>query len=413
MALDYQQLLALDEADPLKHCRDWFDLPPNTIYLNGNSLGPPLKGSQEYLQDVIGKQWAGDLVGAWNNHHWFEWGTKIGDKLAALIGAQAGEVVVCDNTSVNLFKLLIAVMRLQLPRNKIIVPESLFPTDLYMAQSVVDLLRDQNCQLVTVNEDTLVDVIDSDTAVVVTSQVNFRTGNKQDCQLINQRAKELGALVVWDLCHSVGAVPVTVADDGIDLAVGCTYKFLNGGPGSPAFVYVASDLQSQLQQPLSGWFGHAQPFTFSPEFEPALDVRRFQSGTPPILSMAGLYHALSIWEKVNIKQVWEKAGLLGQHLIALFDEYAKALNMEVVTPKDSANRGAQVSVGHQSAYAIIQALAAKNIVGDFREPNIMRFGLSPLFTRYSDLWELAIAMKQIIEEKEYAQQRFTVRRAVT
>ena len=407
------QLLELDLADPLNHYRQQFDLRADTVYLDGNSLGPPLIGLHQHLQHFIENQWRQDLISAWNKHHWFAMGQKLGEKLSLLIGAKPNEVIVTDNTSINLFKLLVAAVKHQAPRKKIIAVNNNFPTDLYMAQSVAALLGDLQCQLLQVDPKELIAAIDNGTAVIVLSQVDFRTGNLLDVASIMAAAAKHGALVIWDISHTVGALPFDVKKLHIELAVGCTYKFLNGGPGSPAFVFVAEHLQQQMQQPLTGWFGHNQPFAFSKNYQPAQNIHRFQSGTPSVVALSALDHALSLWQQIDLQQIQQKSTALTHYFIQLVKQECGDCNIGLATSEHNNQRGSQVSLTHPDGYAIVQALIANNVIGDFRSPNIMRFGFAPLYVTYIDVWNSVQTLKQVMVEEQYKDPDYQNRQTVT
>ncbi len=403
----------LDGRDPLGDFRDEFVLRPGLIYLDGNSLGPMHASVRERMRACIEDEWANDLIASWNTAGWYDMPLRLGARIAPLIGAGANDVVVTDSTSINLFKVLAAAIRLN-PGRKIIVSErSNFPTDLYMVEGLSAFAgQGHELRLVDTPED-VTQAIDESVAVVMLTHVNYRTGRVHDMADITKRAHQSGALVVWDLAHSTGALPVDLAGADADFAVGCTYKYLNGGPGAPAFVYVAPRLQTIAEQPLSGWFGHSQPFAFDPSFEPAETIHRFLTGTPPVLSMTALEPALAIWDRVDIAAVRVKSVQLCEYFIALVEEECAGFGLELASPRDSARRGSQVSFRHENAYAVMQALISRDVVGDFRAPDIMRFGFAPLYIRFVDVFDAVATLSGILRSEAWRDDRFQVRSAVT
>ena len=403
----------LDSRDPLGDFRDEFVLKPGLIYLDGNSLGPMHASVRERMRACIENEWANDLIASWNTAGWYDMPLRLGARIAPLIGAGANDVVVTDSTSINLFKVLAAAIRLN-PGRKIIVSErSNFPTDLYMVEGLSAFAgQGHELRLVDTPED-VAQAIDESVAVVMLTHVNYRTGRVHDMADITKRAHQAGALVVWDLAHSTGALPVDLAGADADFAVGCTYKYLNGGPGAPAFVYVAPRLQTIAVQPLSGWFGHSRPFAFDPSFEPAETIHRFLTGTPPVLSMTALEPALAIWDRVDIAAVRAKSVRLCEYFIALVEEECAGFGLELASPRDSAQRGSQVSFRHENAFAVMQALISRDVVGDFRAPDIMRFGFAPLYIRFVDVFDAVAMLSDILRSEAWRDDRFQVRSAVT
>lgn len=396
--------LALDAGDALAPLRQQFDLPDGLIYLDGNSLGARPRAALARAQDVIAREWGRDLITSWNTAGWFDLPKRLGDRLAPLIGARAGEVVVNDTTSLNLFKALAAALHMQSgsPERKLIVTErSNFPTDLYMAQGLTGWLdRGYAVRLVdSVAE--LPGAVGPDCAVVMLTHVNYRTGYQHDMAAMSRHAHEQGALILWDLAHSAGAVPLDLHGDGADLAVGCTYKYLNGGPGAPAFIWVPERHQAAFTQPLSGWWGHARPFAMAPEFEPTAGIGRALCGTQPIVSLALVECGLAIFEQTAMHAIRAKSLALTDMFIALVEERCASHPLGLATPREHARRGSQVSFTHPHGYAVMQALIARGVIGDYREPAIMRFGFTPLYTSFADVWDAVEILRQILDDRAY------------
>ncbi|MEO7494866.1 MAG: kynureninase [Massilia sp.] len=403
MNIDRDYCVALDAADPLAPLRAQFALPPGLIYLNGNSLGARPASAAERARDVIEQEWGMGLVGSWNKAGWFDMPRRLGDRIAPMIGARAGEVVVTDSTSLNVFKALAAGLRMQDDRaRRVLVTErSNFPTDIYMAQALADWLdQGYSVRLVDRPED-LFGAIDADCAVLMLTHVNYRSGHQHDMAALSVHAHAHGALAVWDLAHSAGAVPLDLHADGADLAVGCTYKYLNGGPGAPAFIWVPERLQARFAQPLSGWWSHAAPFAMAPEFAPAAGIARALCGTQPIVSLALVECGLAIFEQTDMRAVRAKSLALTDLFIALVEARCGGNGLELVTPREHARRGSHVSFSHPDGYAVIQALIARGVVGDYREPAIMRFGCTPLYTSFAEVWDAVETLRQILDARDY------------
>lgn len=392
MTISRQDAAALDRSDPLAGFRDRFVLPDGVVYLDGNSLGALPRNVTGHLEKVIGQQWGTDLIGSWNIHDWIDLPGRLGDRIGRLIGAPAGSVTVADSTSINLFKALAAALSLRPDRRVILTEAANFPNDLYIAAGVAGLM-DKEVRRARKHE--LAAALDDEVAVLCLTEVDFRTGERLDMGLLNERAHAVGAVVVWDLSHSTGAVPLDMTGSGADFAVGCGYKFLNGGPGAPAFVYVAPQHQMGLHQPLTGWLGHAAPFEFAPDYRPAPGVTAMRVGTPPILSMAALDAALDVFADADIAAMKAKA----DQLFELFTGELEGVDgLSLASPRDPARRGSQASFRHPEAYAVMRALIGRGIVGDFREPDILRFGLTPLYTRFVDVWEAARGLREVVEQ---------------
>src|SRR5471032_1797254 len=399
--------LQRDAQDPLAALRASFDLPAGVIYLDGNSLGARPTAALARAQDVIAREWGRDLIRSWNTAGWFDLPKRLGDRLAPLIGADAAEVVVTDTTSVNLFKALAAALQMQAgepataARRVIVTERSNFPTDIYMAQGLSGwLARGYSVRLIdSVAE--LADAIDADTAVVLLTHVNYRTGYQHDMAAASALAHARGALIVWDLAHSAGAVPVALNADGADLAVGCTYKYLNGGPGSPAFIWLPKRHQARFQQPLSGWWGHAAPFAMAADFAPTDGIGRALCGTQPIVSLAMVECGLDIFAQTTMAAIRAKSLALTDLFIDLVEARCGGHPLGLVTPREHARRGSQVSFTHPHGYAVMAALIARGVIGDYREPAIMRFGFTPLYTSYADVWDAVEILRQILDEQAY------------
>ena len=404
------QAATLDATDPLAAYRDAFDLPPGLIYLDGNSLGALPKAARDAVSQTVEMEWGHDLIKSWNSHEWIKLPETVGEKIAPLLGAAAGQVICADSTSVNLFKLITAALQLRPGRNKIVSQVDNFPTDLYMAQGVVEWLGADRAQLVSASAEEMIDSIDRDTALVMLTHVNYRDGKVHDMARITQAAHEQGALMLWDLSHSTGAMPLALDGMGIDFAVGCGYKYLNGGPGAPAYVYVNRRLQDKVTQPLFGWMGHAEPFRFSSTYEPAEGVWRFVTGTPSVIAMQALSAALDMFSTIDLAQVRQKSETLTTWFI---DCLADCPELELISPVRPVERGSQVSFHHPQGYAIVQALAAAGVIGDYRDPGILRFGFSPLYTSYAEAERAARLLRDILNAQTYLEPVFQVRQTVT
>ncbi len=410
-ALAQTDATALDDADPLAGIRDLFVLRDGLIYLDGNSLGPAPKSAFAEIEQAMREEWGHDLITSWNKAGWFMLTDTLGDKVAGLIGAESGEVVVCDTTSINIYKALQAALSLR-PGRKVIVAEGgSFPTDLYIAQGVQAFAPDTKLRLEGRDGGTLEELIGDDTAVVLVNQVDYRSGRLRDMAAVTARAHASGALVVWDLCHSAGIMPVALNASKADLAVGCTYKYLNGGPGAPAFIFCAKRHQGEIRQPLSGWWGHRVPFAFDPGFDADPGIRKFLCGTQPILSLRALKAGLELFETVDLDAVRAKSMQLTDLFIRLIVERCGGHGIELASPRDAAMRGSQVALAHPDGYAIMQALAARDVIGDFRAPDIMRFGFAPLYIRFLDVWNAVEILRDVLESGVWRDAQFAQRAA--
>jgi kynureninase len=419
------QCAALDRADPLAGYRDRFVLPEGMIYLDGNSLGALPRHTAARIQETVQREWGQGLIRSWNDAGWYHLPRGLGDRIAPLIGARPGETVVCDSTSVNLFKVLTAATRLRPGRPVVVSELGSFPTDLYLTEGVCGLspgsgngdgngngngrARAAERRLIGRDGAELEDLLDDRVAAVLLSHVDYRTGRLHDMAAVTELVHRHGALMIWDLCHSVGALPVRLAESEVDFAVGCTYKYLNGGPGSPAFLYAAERHHESASHPLTGWFGHADPFAFDPDYTPAAGIGRFLTGTPPLLSFAALQASLDVWDEVDLGALRAKS----LALTGLFIRLAEQLGLHVVTPQDPAQRGSQVSLRHPAGYAVVQALIERGVIGDFRAPDIMRFGFTPLYLSHCDVWDAAEILADVLAGESWRDERFAVRGAVT
>jgi kynureninase len=406
MPLQERDLLELDRRDPLSHLRDRFRLPDGLIYLCGHSLGPPPRRVGARVEQVISEEWGGDLVAAWNRHDWVELPRRVGRRIAPLLGAGEDEVIAADSVSVNLFKLLGALLLRARERRVVLVEEGNFPTDLYMAQGLARLLEESGATLRLTAPGDFESSLGPDVAVATVSHVDFRTGRMLDMRALTSAARAEGVPLVWDLSHSAGAVHLRLNEDDVEFAVGCGYKYLSGGPGAPGFLYVARRVQDTLESPLTGWMGHASPFDFETRYRPAPGMRRFLAGTPPILSMAALDDGLRTFKGVEMAVVRRKSVELGDLFLRLAGDRLAEFGVVPASPGDARRRGSQVSLRHPEGYALIQALIARGVVGDFRGPDLMRFGLAPLHVRYADVWDAVEALRLVLVNEEHRQARF-------
>ncbi|PSJ55034.1 kynureninase [Pseudaminobacter soli (ex Li et al. 2025)] len=410
---DLAAIEARDAADPLRHMRDRFVLPKGVIYLDGNSLGAASKDVFIELEKAAKEEWAEGLIRSWNKAGWFDLTLELGDKVGRLIGAEPGETVVCDTTSTNIYKALHAALSMRPDRSVIVAEGSSFPTDLYMAEGVAATRPGVTIRLEGVAAENIEDLIDDSVAVVLVNHVNYKSGELRDMAALTAKAHAVGALVVWDLCHTAGAMPVDLNGANADLAVGCTYKYLNGGPGAPAFVYAAKRHHDQIQQPLSGWWGHARPFAFTQGYEASPGIRRFLCGTQPILSLRALKGALDVWDDVDLDLLRKKSIELTDLFIELVEARCGEFGVKLECPREGARRGSQVSFSHENSYEIMQALIERGVIGDFRAPNVMRFGFTPLYVGYRDVWDAVEVLRDILATGAWQDKRFAVRAAVT
>ena len=404
--------VARDEADPLRGARDRFNLPSGIIYLDGNSLGVLPRGVSERVAQVVAGEWGRGLISSWNTAGWIDLPARVGAKIAPLIGAAPDEVIAADSTSVNLFKMAAAGAVLQRPRRVILTEPGNFPTDLYILQGLQTWLGEA-VELRIVDRANIADALDNDVALLVLTHVHYKTGALHDMAALTAKAHDVGAMTLWDLSHSAGALPVDLGGVNADLAVGCGYKFLNGGPGAPAFLYVAKRLQPKISTPLSGWMGHAAPFDFVDTYRPASGISRTLCGTPPVLALSALDTALEVFAGVTMANIRAKSMALGDLFLELVEARLPNAGFEIACPRDGAARGSQVSLRHRDGYAIVQALIEAGVVGDFRSPDILRFGLTPLYVGYADIWDAVDRLVAVMATQVWREPRFNVRAAVT
>lgn len=407
----FDAVRASDAVDPLKHMRERFVLPEAGVYLDGNSLGALPRGTSDRVRRVVEEEWGSGLIRSWNTHDWINASRRVGGMIAPLIGAAQHEVVVADSTSVNLYKLLVAALHSAPGPRTILSEPGNFPTDLYVADGAARAV--DGARVKTVSVDDMISAIDEDVAVVMLTHVHYKSGRKLDMAAITAAAHAKGALMLWDLSHSAGAVTVDLNGCNADLAVGCGYKYLNGGPGAPAFLFVAERHHEVLKSPLSGWLGHATPFAFTDDYAPAPDISRFLCGTPPIIALAALEEGVSLFSDVNFDVLDAKSRSLSNLYIELVEQRCSEIGFELITPRNQEQRGSHVSFRHTSAYAICQALIARNIIGDFRAPDVLRMGFTPLYTSHEDVWQAVEALAAVMASGEWNRPEFHERAAVT
>jgi kynureninase len=408
MSRTLDEVRALDAADPIRGFRDRFVLPEGVIYLDGNSLGALPKAAIERQRALIEEEWGGELIRSWNTRGWIEAPQRVGAKIAALIGARPHEVIVADSTSVNLFKLIVAGAALSPGRSQLLSEAGNFHTDLHIASGAAALAH---LRLEIVEREALDAAIGPDTNLLLLTHVHFKAGFRFDMAEVTARAKAAGALTLWDLSHSAGAVPLALNRDGAELAVGCGYKYLNGGPGAPAFLYVAEHLQERLLSPLRGWMGHAEPFAFTDDYRPAPGIDRFLAGTPPMLSLVALESGVESFADTGMEALWAKS-------VGLFDLFADLVethcpSLVCISPREPERRGSHISFRHPHAFELCQALIADGVIGDFRVPDVIRFGLTPLYLGFDDVWRAVQRIRAILESGRWRDPRFAVRGKVT
>ncbi|HEX4857986.1 MAG TPA: kynureninase [Usitatibacteraceae bacterium] len=406
----------MDQLDPLAEFRDRFSLPDGVIYLDGNSLGAMPAGAAQSIGEVVSAQWGSGLIRSWNRAGWVHWPRELGAGIARLVGAQDDEVIVADSTSVNLFKLAAGALALAQQRSPgrrvILSEEGNFPTDLYVAQGIAKTAAG-GCEVRLVGEGKLAEAFRDDVALALVTQVDYRSGRLHDMAQLNARARQAGVQIVWDLSHSAGALPLHLGRDGAQLAVGCGYKYLNGGPGAPAFAYVAKPLQADFPMPLAGWFGHSNPFAFAQQFLPAAGIERFQCGTPPILSLAGLRCGLATFDGVDLQLVRAKSLALSALFLHLVEAQCAGMGFRCISPRDPDARGSQLSFAHPHAWPIMQAIIDRGVIGDFRQPDLLRFGFTPLYQRYTDIWDAVAILREVMLSSAWDDARYRARNIVT
>jgi len=402
---------ALDAADELAYLREEFALPQGIVYLDGNSLGALPRAAVGRLRDVVEREWGVDLIRSWNRHGWIDLSARVAALLAPLVGAAADELAVADSTSVNLFKLLAGALRLRPGRKLILSEEENFPTDLYVAQGLSALLDGVSLRLVP--RAGLAQALDENVAVLMLTHVDFRTGALHDMAQWTRAAHRAGALALWDLSHSAGALPVDLAGCEADLAVGCGYKYLNGGPGAPAFAFVARRHLGVFETPLAGWMGHAEPFAFDPRYRPAAGIARLLCGTPPVLSLAALECGVETISRAGVARLRRKSMILTDLFVRLVEQECPGAGLALASPREAERRGSQVALRHAEGYAIVQALAARGVIADFRTPDVLRFGFAPAYLRFCDVWDAVVALRAVMERREWERPEHAERAKVT
>lgn len=400
---------SLDAADPIRFARGRFSLREDLIYLDGNSLGALPAATPHALDTTVRRQWGDDLIASWNKHDWIDWPATIGARLAPIVGAKANELLIADSTSVCLFKILAAAARARPARKTILTQAGNFPTDLYVAQSVADLL---GLAVRAVEPEELLTALGPDVSVVTLSHVDYRSGSIHDMAAVNEAARSAGALTIWDLSHSAGALEVDLNGAGAELAVGCGYKYLNGGPGAPAFIYIAEQLVEELTNPIQGWMGHVEPFTFVDTYSPSPGIRRFLTGTPSILALAALEAGLATFDGIEMRAIAAKSRSLSELFVGEVEERCGG-EIRLASPSDVAKRGSHVVLAHPEGYAVMQALIGRGVIGDFRAPDLMRFGFAPLYNSHEEMVRAASMLADILASREWDQPRYRQRAKVT
>lgn len=411
MNLDLAAIRALDRSDILAPFRDRFDLPPGVIYLDGNSLGALPRQTASRVAETVTQQWGSGLIRSWNTADWINAPARVGAKIARIVGALPHEVIVADSTSVNLFKLLMAGLADRPGRHVILSETGNFPTDLYVAQGVGRIM--QGVDIRTVAREAIAGALCEDVAILMLTHVHYKSGAQFDMAALTEAAQAKGALVLWDLSHSVGAVKLDLNAARADMAIGCGYKYLNGGPGAPSFLFVAERHQARLQSPLTGWMGHAAPFAFTDAYHPAEGMGRFLCGTPPVLGLAALESGLDLFLESDMAAITAKSQALCSLMIDLVAEHCAGMGLALATPAAPELRGSHVSFRHEHGYAVMQALIERGVIGDFRDPDILRFGLTPLYLRYEDIWNAVECLRAVLSDGAYRHEKYAQRSAVT
>jgi kynureninase len=401
----------MDASDELAGVRDEFTLADGEIYLDGNSLGPVSRNVSVRVNEVVGDEWAKGLVRSWNDAGWMDMPLRLGDRVAPLIGAKSGEVLVADTLTFMLAKLIGGALDLRPERHVVLTDRDNFHSDLYIVEAMA-ARAGRSVIVKPMARDEILGALNEDVALVMLTHVDFRSGEMLDLHSITKSVHDAGALMLWDFAHSTGAVPLDVEGADVDFAAGCGYKYLNGGPGAPAFCYVRTSWQGQLKNPLPGWLGHSRPFNFEPSYEPASGMRAFVTSSPSIVALAALDGALDVFDRASMDQIRRKSLALTDLFIELV-EAALPDVFEIVTPRDHARRGSQVSMSHPDAYGIIQALIARGVTGDFRAPDVARFGFTPLYVRFVDVFDAVDILLDVMNTKAYAETAFSVRKSVT
>lgn len=392
---------------PLKHR---FELPEDLIYLDGNSLGPLPVGAVKRTRHVMQNEWGKELIKAWNTAEWMDLPRKVADKIAPVIGAPSGTVATGDTLSIKVYQALAAALKMRPERKVILSDTGNFPTDLYMAQGLIDTIG-KNHELKLVEPEEVIAALQDDVAVLMLTHVDYRTGRLHDMKAITAAAQNIGAVVIWDLAHSAGALPVNISDSNAEFAVGCTYKYLNGGPGAPAFIYVRPDLILDLEPALAGWLGHEAPFAMEPEYRPAMSTERLRIGTPSVIQLSILDEALNLWENIDLSEIRQTSIKLSELFIEKVTEQCPALKL--MSPREPYKRGSQVSFSFEHGYQAVKALIDLGVIGDFRSPDIMRFGFTPLYLNENDVIEAAKRLCRVVHEKLWQDPKYQTVSRVT
>ncbi|MBT6466151.1 MAG: kynureninase [Kordiimonadaceae bacterium] len=412
MTISKNEIQKMDREDPIREFKEKFHLPKGIIYMDGNSLGALPIATQKVISDTVSNEWGDGLITSWLDANWVNSPERIGNKIASCIGAKDGEVTVCDSTSVNLFKILVAALQINNSREVILSEQGNFPTDLYIMDGIKKLFKNK-IETKIVDPKKLLDALDENVSVLLLTQVHYKTGLIKDMEKITKKAHEVGALIVWDLSHSAGSIPLDLNGCNVDFATGCGYKFLNGGPGAPAFLFAASRHHTKCVPVLSGWFGHSNPFEFTDDYFPAQDVRMFLSGTPPVLGLKALEVGVDIFCSADIEKLRDKAKKLGALFIKLLNEKCSQYEFEIISPIEDNLRGGHVSLSHKNGYAIMQAVKEKGLIGDFRAPSVLRFGITPLYMTYENIFEAIEIISKVMDSKEWDNPEYMVRAEVT
>lgn len=412
--LELETALKLDREDPTSHLAEKFELPDDIIYLCGNSLGAMPKSVPQKMSDALNPGWSAGLIKSWNDRGWHRLPLTLGDRLAPLMGANPGEVVVSDSVSINIFKSLVASLKMRPDRTNVVSEASNFPTDVHVIKGALrNFFPNVSLRLGEETDDDMLELIDEQTAVVCLTHVNYKTGRIRDMKRITEAVHDAGALMIWDLCHTFGAVPVDLNEHNVDFAVGCTYKYFNSGHGSPAFIFVAERNIQDAPNSLSGWHGQKKPFDFDISFAEADTIEKFRCGSPPLLAHLPMLESLEIYESVEFSVLRKKSQGLTQYFIDLVEAKCAGMGLELVSPRDPEQRGSQVSFTHQDGYPVMSALIAHNVIGDFRAPNIIRFGFSALYNSYEDVWKAAEMLSNILNNETWKEPQYSVRKEVT
>jgi kynureninase len=409
-SIDRDACVERDERDPLAGVRQRFVIPEGLVYLDGNSLGALPDATAGAVAAAVERQWGEGLIRSWTDGGWITAPQRVGGKIARLIGADEDEVVVAESTSVCLFKVVCAALALQPGRSVVLTEQENFHTDLYIAAGAARLC---GATLRVVPRARILESLGDDVALTLITHVDFRTGFMHDMRAISDAVHAAGALAVWDLSHSVGAVPLRIDDDGADMATGCGYKYLNGGPGAPAFLHVRRKLHDHIRNPLPGWLGHADPFAFEPEYRPARGITSMLSGTPPTLELTALESGVDLWLEQDMAAVRLKSMALVELFITLVEERCAGMGFELVSPRDPRRRGSQASFRHANGYGVIRGLIERDVIGDFRAPDICRFGFAPLYVRFVDVWDAVDRLHDVMRTGAHLDERFAERAAVT